>query len=61
MFWRWSRRFLSLVALERDELEGEPLWSVVYVARLLTEEAPVPVRQLERWILPNKRTFRDAV
>lgn len=61
MFWRWSGRFPSLSALERDEYHGEPLWSVVYEARLLTEEAPVPVRQLERWMVPNKLTFREAV
>lgn len=61
MFWRWSGRFPSLAALARDELDGEPLWSVVYEARLLTEESPVPVRQLERWMVPNKLIHREAV
>lgn len=60
MFWRWSERFPSLSALERDEYHGEPLWSVVYEARMLTEDAPVPVRQLERWMVPNKLTFREG-
>ncbi|HBI6869028.1 TPA: plasmid SOS inhibition protein A [Enterobacter cancerogenus] len=61
MFWRWSGRFPSLTALERDEFVGEPLWSVVYEARLLTEVSPAPVRQLERWMVPNKLTFRKAI
>lgn len=60
MFWRWSERFPSLSALKRDEYHGEPLWSVVYEARLLTADAPVPVRQLERWMVPNKLTFREG-
>ncbi|EPY5345237.1 plasmid SOS inhibition protein A [Klebsiella quasipneumoniae] len=60
MFWRWSERFPSLSALERDEYHGEPLWSMVYEASLLTADAPVPVRQLERWMVPNKLTFREG-
>jgi len=54
MFWRWSGRFPSLSTLNQDEHYGEPLWSVVYEAGQLTEEAPVYVRQLERWMIPNK-------
>ena len=61
MFWRWSERFSSLSALDQDEYHGEPLWSVVYEASLLTEEAPAPVRQLERWMVPNKLTARSQV
>lgn len=60
MFWRWSERFPSLSALERDEFSREPLWSIVFEARLLTEEASVPVRQLEHWMVPNKLTFREG-
>lgn len=60
MFWRWSGRFPSLATLGRDEFKGEPLWNVVYGARLLTEEAPVPVRQLERWMVPNKLCFAEV-
>ena len=60
MFWRWSERFPSLYALDQDEYDGAPLWSVVYEARLLTADAPVPVRQLERWMVPNKLTFREG-
>lgn len=59
MFWRWSERFPSLSALERDEFAREPLWSMVFEAGLLTEEASVPVRQLEHWMEPNKLTFRE--
>ena len=59
MFWRWSERFPSLSALERDEFAREPLWSMVFEAGLLTEEASVPVRQLEHWMVPNKLTFRE--
>ncbi|WP_016589765.1 plasmid SOS inhibition protein A [Yersinia pestis] len=60
MFWRWSERFPSLSALERDEFAREPLWSMVFEAGLLTEEASVPVRQLEHWMVPNKLTFREG-
>lgn len=60
MFWRWSERFPSLSALERDEFALEPLWSMVFEAGLLTEEASVPVRQLEHWMVPNKLTFREG-
>lgn len=60
MFWRWSERFPSLSALERDEFAREPLWSMVLEAGLLTEEASVPVRQLEHWMVPNKLTFREG-
>ncbi|HGV5114851.1 TPA: plasmid SOS inhibition protein A, partial [Klebsiella pneumoniae] len=59
MFWRWSERFPSLSALERDEFAREPLWSMVFEAGLLTEEASVPVRQLELWMVPNKLMFRE--
>lgn len=54
MFWRWSERFPSLSTLDQDEHHGEPLWNVVYEAVQLTADAPVPVRQLERWMVPNK-------
>ena len=54
MFWRWSERFPSLAALDQHEYHGEPLWSVVYEAGQLTADAPVSVRQLERWMVPNK-------
>ncbi len=60
MFWRWSERFPSLLALERDEFAREPLWSMVFEAGLLTEEASVSVRQLEHWMVPNKLTFREG-
>ncbi|HGU9533068.1 TPA: plasmid SOS inhibition protein A [Escherichia coli] len=60
MFWRWSERFPSLSALDRDEFAREPLWSMVFEAGLLTEEASVPVRQLEHWMVPNKLTFREG-
>ncbi|MFN1131257.1 hypothetical protein ACJK9F_000602 [Lelliottia nimipressuralis] len=33
----------------------------MYEARLLTEVSPAPVRQLERWMVPNKLTFRKAI
>lgn len=61
MFWRWSERFPSLSALERDEFAREPLWSMVFEAGLLTEEASVSVRQLEHWMVPNKLTFREGI
>jgi len=60
MFWHWSERFPSLSALERDEFAREPLWSMVFEAGLLTEEASFPVRQLEHWMVPNKLTFREG-
>ena len=60
MFWRWSERFPSLSALDRDEFAREPLWSMVFEAGLLTDEASVPVRQLEHWMVPNKLTFREG-
>lgn len=60
-FWRWCERFPSLAELDRDEFCGEPFWSITYEAGLLADNAPASVRKMERWMVPNKLTFREAV
>ncbi|EAM2837692.1 TPA: plasmid SOS inhibition protein A [Salmonella enterica] len=54
MFWRWSERFPSLAGFERWLWQGVPLWKIVYEAGLSGREASAHVRELERWMVPNK-------
>ncbi|MEQ4763565.1 plasmid SOS inhibition protein A, partial [Klebsiella aerogenes] len=58
MFWRWSERFPSLSGLEHWMFEGEPFWAVMAETNALARENPESVRQLERWMVPNKLTTR---
>ncbi|EKM3984354.1 plasmid SOS inhibition protein A, partial [Salmonella enterica] len=43
---------------ERGLWQDVPLWRVVHEASLSGREACAPVRELERWMVPNK--LRDA-
>lgn len=61
MFWRWSERFPSLAPLERWTMENQPLWVVMAESDALANESPEAVRQLERWMVPNKLTDRNRV
>ncbi|HBC0039885.1 TPA: plasmid SOS inhibition protein A [Salmonella enterica] len=54
LFWRWSERFPSLAGFERGLWQDVPLWRVVHEAGLSGREASAPVRELERWMVPNK-------
>lgn len=58
MFWRWSERFPSLSGLEHWMFEGEHFWKVMAETNALAWENPESVRQLERWMVPNKLTAR---
>lgn len=61
MFWRWSERFPSLEPMERWMMESEPFWMVMAETGALARESPGSVRQLERWMVPNKLTARSRV
>lgn len=59
MFWRWSGRFPSLEPMERWMMENQPFWTVMAETDALARESPESVRQLERWMVPNKLTARS--
>ena len=61
MFWRWSERFPSLSGLEHWMFEGEHFWKVMAETKALVRESPDAVRQLERWMVPNKLTMQGRV
>ncbi|BDO22545.1 hypothetical protein KAM645c_56350 (plasmid) [Klebsiella quasipneumoniae subsp. quasipneumoniae] len=61
MFWRWSERFPSLEPMERWTMESQPFWTVMAETNALARESPGSVRQLERWMVPNKLTARSQV
>lgn len=54
MFWRWSERFPSLESMERWMMANQPFWRVIVESHALAKESPESVRQLERWMVPNK-------
>ncbi|MCG7803930.1 plasmid SOS inhibition protein A (plasmid) [Enterobacter asburiae] len=61
MFWRWSERFPSLALMERWMTENQPFWTVMAETDALARESTESVRQLERWMVPNKLTVRSQV
>ncbi|WP_433671643.1 plasmid SOS inhibition protein A [Klebsiella michiganensis] len=61
MFWRWSERFPSLEPMERWTMANQPFWSVMVETNALAKESPEHVRQLERWMVPNKLTDRSRI
>lgn len=61
MFWRWSERFPSLAPMERWMMTNQPFWSVMVETDALAKESPEHVRQLERWMVPNKLTDRSRI
>ncbi|PIJ50013.1 psiA family protein [Erwinia sp. OLTSP20] len=58
MLMRWRRRFPSVS--EVDLWPGEPLWRVGYELTLAGKSAAGHVRALERWMVPNKLTHKEA-
>ncbi|EHL5407834.1 plasmid SOS inhibition protein A [Salmonella enterica] len=56
---RWSERFPSLASMERWMMANQPFWSVMVESDALAKESPEPVRQLERWMVPNKLIHRS--
>lgn len=60
MFWRWSERFPSLEPMERWMMANQPFWSVMVESDALAKESPESVRQLERWMVPNKLMHQEA-
>lgn len=43
----------------RWTMESQPFWTVMAETDALARESPESVRQLERWMVPNKLTARD--
>ncbi|HCQ8454919.1 TPA: plasmid SOS inhibition protein A [Klebsiella oxytoca] len=60
MFWRWSERFPSLEPMERWMMANQPFWSVMVESDALAKESPESVRQLERWMVPNKLMHQEV-
>lgn len=60
MFWRWSERFPSLAPMERWMMSHQPFWTVMAETDALAKERPESVRQLERWLVPNKLASRKT-
>lgn len=56
MFFRWGERFPSMAGFERRFFYEEPLWKMAAEARYLSEDSTETVRELERWMVPNKLT-----
>ncbi|HFE4537131.1 TPA: plasmid SOS inhibition protein A [Escherichia coli] len=54
MFWRWSERFPSLAAIERHVWQDIPFWRVILETGLAVKDAGHAVREMERWMVPNK-------
>ncbi|EGM1627999.1 plasmid SOS inhibition protein A [Salmonella enterica] len=54
MFWRWSKRFPSLTVIERHEWQNIPFWRVILETGLAVKDAGYAVREMERWMVPNK-------
>ncbi|SAC80891.1 plasmid SOS inhibition protein A [Enterobacter ludwigii] len=42
-------------------MENQPFWSVMAETKALARESPDAVRQLERWMVPNKLTMQGRV
>jgi len=59
MFWRWSERFPSLESMECWMMANQPFWTVMVETDALARESPESVRQIERWMIPNKLTDRS--
>ncbi|EOS2803731.1 plasmid SOS inhibition protein A, partial [Escherichia coli] len=61
LFWQWGERFPSLAGMERWQWQDMPFWQVIAEASLAAKEAGHAVREMERWMVPNKlREVRDA-
>lgn len=60
-FWQWRTRFASLKPLDWLRDSGEPLYGVIHETGFIVRETPEPVRQAERWQVPDKLTHRRRV
>ncbi len=58
LFWQWGERFPSLAGMERWQWQDMPFWQVIAEASLAAREAGHAVREMERWMVPNK--LREA-
>ncbi|NZA10441.1 plasmid SOS inhibition protein A, partial [Escherichia coli] len=47
--------------MERWMMANQHFWSVMVESDALAKESPESVRQLERWMVPNKLTHRSRV
>ena len=45
--------------MERWTMESQPFWTVMAETDALARESPGSVRQLERWMAPNKLTMQE--
>lgn len=59
LFWQWGERFPSLSGMERWQWQNMPFWQVIAEASLAAREAGHAVREMERWMVPNK--LRDRL
>jgi len=58
LFWQWGERFPSLAGMERWQWQDMPFWQVIAEASMAAREAGHAVREMERWMVPNK--LREA-
>ena len=58
LFWQWGERFPSLAGMERWQWQDMPFWQVITEAGMAAREASHAVREMERWMVPNK--LREA-
>lgn len=58
LFWQWGERFPSLTGMERWQWQDMPFWQVIAEAGMAAREAGHAVREMERWMVPNK--LREA-
>lgn len=58
LFWQWGERFPSLAGMERWQWQGMPFWQVIAEASMAAREGGHAVREMERWMVPNK--LREA-
>ncbi|WP_089569023.1 plasmid SOS inhibition protein A [Escherichia coli] len=54
LFWQWGERFPSLAGMERWQWQDMPFWQVIAEASMAAREAGHVVREMERWMVPNK-------
>ncbi|WP_432759860.1 plasmid SOS inhibition protein A [Escherichia coli] len=54
LFWQWGERFPSLTGMERWQWQDMPFWQVIAEAGMAAREAGHAVREMERWMVPNK-------
>ncbi|MCZ5028355.1 plasmid SOS inhibition protein A, partial [Escherichia coli] len=50
----WGERFPSLAGMERWQWQDMPFWQVIAEAGMAAREAGHAVREMERWMVPNK-------